>query len=224
VSRSEVALHADFNLDTIGERPSTDPPGDPDGDTLRMSESGGSVRVQESFGDLTDQPTVVTRSRNGYQIYLAGIVDPDLQECSFYTVSWRSLVAQNVQFFYMSFADANSRHLASVEYRAGGTHSVNSHVNEVSAEYTPNVAEFFELELDIETKTLSLSIDGVPMTEVEGLEFISTFANGLKWIGTDFGMLDLYSVAIDDLHVEASGCAQTPTEEGSWGAVKALYR
>jgi hypothetical protein len=219
-----VGLHADFDLDAVGQEPATDPPGDPDEDSLRLYTQGGSVLVQDSFGDLMDQPVVVTRSRNGYGIGLGGLVDPDQRFCSFYTVSWRSLVDRNVQFFYMSFSSSNSQILGSVEYRLNGVDSVNGSTNEIPVGYVPNVAQFFEVELDLQTKTLNLSIDGVPVPEAQGIRFINVGPDGLRYVGTGFGMLDLYSIAIDDLHVEASGCPGVAIEQRSWGALKGTYR
>jgi hypothetical protein len=219
-----VGLHADFDLDNVGEKPSTDPPGDPDGDSLSMSEQGGTVRVQESFGNLNNKPAVVTRTRTGYSIYLAGLVDPDLRYCSSYLVSWRSLVDRSVQYFYMSFASSNNQILASVEYRSNGVHTVNSVAHQLSIGYTANVAQLFELELDVASKTLNLSIDGVPVPEAQGLSFVQIAPDGLRYIGTAFGLADLYSVAIDDLHVTASGCPGVPVERTSWGTLKGVYR
>ncbi len=219
-----VALHADFNHDTVGEMPTTDLPGDPDGDSLVRSESGGTVRVQEAFGDMNGQPCVVTREIFARPIYVSGRVDPDLRDCSWYRVTWRGLVSANVQFFYMSFGSSNSQILASLEYRAGGVHTVNGSGNVISVGYQPNVSQFFDMELDLTTKTLNLSIDGQPVPEAQDLRFVQMGPDGLRSITTSFGMGDFYAVAIDDLHVLADGCPGVPTEEKPWGTIKALYR
>jgi len=219
-----VALHADFNQDVVGEMPSTDPPGEPAGDSLRRAESGGSVRVQESYGDLTDQPCVVSRTRTGYSIYLRGDLDPEMWDCGWYKASWRSLVSQNVQFFYMGFYSDNSQAIASVEYRGAGAHTVNGSGNGISVGYTPMVSQFFELEMDMSSKTINLSIDGAPVPEAQGLSFIQVYPTGLRIVTTGFGMVDLYSVAIDDLHVVAEDCPSVPTVDAPWGSFKAMYR
>lgn len=219
-----VALHADFNHDTVGEMPTTDLPGDPDGDSLLRVEQGGTVRVQEAFGDMTDQPCVVTRSVFGQEIYVSGQVDPDLRNCDWYRVTWRGLVSTNVQFFYMSFWSSNRQVLAGIAYRANGVHTVNGSQNVISVGYQPYVSQFFDMELDLTTKTLNLSIDGLPVPEAQGLQFYQVGPDGLQSISTAFGMGDLYTVAIDDLHVIADGCPGVPIEERPWGTLKAMYR
>ena len=223
-AQQHVALHADFNQDVVGEMPSTDPPGEPDGDTLRRSESGGSVRVRESYGDLTDQPCVVSRQRSGYDIYLRADLDPDMWDCSWYKASWRSLVSKPVGFFYMGFYADNRQALASLEYRGSGTHTLNGSNNVISVGFTPMVSQFFELEMDMATKTVNLSIDGAPVPDAQGTNFVQTNPDGLRIIITGFGMTDLYDVAIDDLHVIAMDCPSVPTVDQPWGSLKAMYR
>jgi hypothetical protein len=218
------ALHVDFNADVVGETPSTDPPGDPDGDSLRLSESGGSVRVEESYGDLTDQPCVVRRQRSGYDIYLRADLDPDMWDCSWYKASWRSLVSEPVGFFYLGFYADNRQALASLEYRGSGTHTLNGSGNVISVGFTPMVSQFFELEMDLTTKTVNLSIDGTPVPDAQGTNFVQNNPDGLRIVITGFGMADLYDVAIDDLQVIAMDCPGVPTVDEPWGSLKAMYR
>ena len=206
-----VILHADFNSDTLGEKPSTYPPGDPEGDAFGASTVGGPITVESAVADLTDQPILMKRQQIGSFGFTAYTADHPL--CGLYQASWHSLMRQRPQFFYFSLLAHNPPGeivrpvLASVIYRSAGTRrylTYNTSVSELSVSYDLDVAQLFEVTIDMVSKTTSLSIDGVPVPEVQD----RMFNQGAQWddlslrsLGGTPGLTDTYQLAIDDVHI-----------------------
>ena len=73
--------------------------------------------------------------------------------------------------------------------------------NELSVSYFTNVAQLFEVTLDMESQTASLSVDGEPRPEAQDVPFIQGADTTLKHLGGDPGLIDLYQLAVDDIHI-----------------------
>lgn len=218
-----VVFHSDFDLDTVGAEPATDLPGDPDGDYLALYSQGGTISVESSYLGLDQQPVVLTRQSTdsfGIQFW----IDPDLEDCEVFTISWRLVLNSFVQFCYLSFQSPNNRVMGSVEFRDDGLMTANSSANVLSTTYAPGVPQLIELRLDMLNETISVAIDGVPDPQGQNLVHNQAGGDGLRLFSLAFGMLDTYSVAVDDLHVTGSECVGVPVEETSWSGIKAMYR
>jgi hypothetical protein len=114
--------------------------------------------------------------------------------------------------------------MGSVEFRGGGQMTANGSQNVLASSYAPGTPQEFQVRLDIGNKTMDVSVDGVPDPQGQDLGHIQMWGDGLRIVGLAFGMIDLYTVVFDDLHVTGEGCSSVPTTDRSWGAVKALYR
>jgi len=216
-----VVMHADFNQDTVGEQPSTTPSGDPAGDYLHLSTTGGSISVESTFADLIDQPVIVSRTQSG-SIGLQFWLDPDLRDCDVYHISWRSLVDRYVGFAYLSMSAPNYTIMSIIEYRSGGGLYARGINNPLSVGYLPNTSQFFEATVDLANGLLDISVDGQPDPQAQDID-IGSAMDGLRFIGLSFGLSDYYAVAMDDVHITGEGCTNVPVFESSFGAMKANY-
>lgn len=217
-----VVLHADFDQDTVDQMPSTDPPGEPDGDSLALYHSAGDILVRSAVGTMTNQPVELSRTGGIGGLRLTARLDPDYTNCSAYTVSFRSMVRSSVFFVYMVLRASDGLIICSLEYRAGGVLSYNTVNNDLSVGYVPDVPQFFEITVDMSSHRTSLSIDGAPIPEAQDMGF-SQSADDFATAGPTFGGQYVETMVFDDFHIEATGCT-SPVEPSTWGRVKNTYR
>lgn len=221
VMAQTVAFQNDFDHDTPGLAPILDPPGDPDGDSLGLITTGGPITVQESVGDITGQPVLMDRQETG-DFGLTAYLDPDMWYCNNYTIRWRSASRHNLFFFAIAAYSANYKLLSSIEYRQGYVLTFRSSNLEVPGGYQRDVVQEFEITLDMVTKTTSLSVDGVPTPDCQGISQFNITGDGLNRVIFSPGGLDNLQFVVDDIEI-TSDCGGTPTEGLNWGAIKALY-
>lgn len=204
-----VALHSDFNHVTAGERPpngSSNPlPGDPDGDYLLFSSQGGPITVESTFGTLDDKPLVMSRETIPASFFLRLETDPDLQDCDYYLVSWRSLLQSPFQYFFTCTlmgppVGPSLPQMAVLIYQTGGELFMNGTQSALSVSSQPGVAQLFEVWLDITNQTTSLSIDGVPVPEAQDLPFFHSGSTGLRRFVFSAGGMTALQFAVDDIH------------------------
>jgi len=212
-----VALHVDFNADTIGSSPSTTPAGAPDGDSLIIYSPGGDHTVESAVGLMTDQPLLMTRTTTPATFGLAAVLDPNLQDCHQYVARWTSMVSQTVFFYNVSLRGPTGQLMASLEYRGGNALTYFSDPTGIA--YAPNVPQDFEITVDMDAQTTTLSIDGVVV--IVDRAFTSP---SLKSVNFSPGGTDLYDFVVDDIEVIGTSCPSVSVEERSWGAIKASFR
>ena len=109
--------------------------------------------------------------------------------------------------------------MASVEYRPDGVLSRNS-ANYLSVGWTYWVHQQFEFTIDLVNNTYSLSIDGVPVPEMQDLP---GSAGAFESLSFEFGGVVEASIVVDNVHV-VGNCPHVGTEPVSWGTVKARYQ
>ena len=96
-----VAFQDDFEHDVVGEPPSSNPPGAPDGDTLDLNPSSGSITVEADVLGHSGRVLLLDREDSA-GISFAAVLDPDLQFCDRYTLRWRAAIDGSVFFFSCS--------------------------------------------------------------------------------------------------------------------------
>ena len=222
VMAQTVAFQDDFDHDTPGLAPLSDPPGDPDGDILGLITTGGPITVQESVGDITGQPVLMDRQETG-GFSLQAWLDPDMWYCDNYSIRWRSASRHNLSFFSIAAYSANDKLLSGVEYRQGYILNFRGSNLEVPGGYQRDVVQEFEITLDMVAKTTSLSVDGVPIPDCQDISQFNITGDGLNRVFFSPGGVDPLQFVVDDIEI-TSDCSGTPIEGINWGAVKALYR
>ncbi len=211
---NEVVLHADFDLDSVGQPPTSDLPGDPEGDSISLSTAGGPITVRAEVGDLTDQPLHLDR-QEGYRKTFGFRADTaDHEPCDLYEASWRSLVRQQPGLFAFTFrahsppGSSAIPLLAALEYRDGGLLTFSGSGRQLSVAYATDVAQLFEVELDMAEGTASLWIDGAAVAEAQDVAFVQGGTTNLRRFSGEPGLIDTYQLAVDDIHVE---CVPEPS-------------
>ena len=217
-----VAFQNDFDHDTPGLAPISDPPGDPDGDTLVLITTAGSITVQESVGDITGQPVLMDRQETG-GFSLQAWLDPDMWYCDNYTIRWRSASRNNLFFFSIVAYSANDKNLSGIEYRQGYVLNFRNSNLEIPGGYQRNVMQEFEITLDMVAKTTSLTVDGVPTPDCQDISQFNITGDGLNRVFFSPGGVDPLQFVVDDIEI-TSDCGETPNEALNWGGIKALYR
>jgi hypothetical protein len=225
-ARSQVvAFQDDFNHDTVGQLPLRDPPLAPVDDVLIAMQGAGDFKVRDAVGDLTDQPLQMTQGAQVSSQYVQCKLSPDLRSCQNYVISWRSLmIAPSVFFVSGAARGPRGELMASISWRgdkvvfnAGGANET-----DMSVGWVPNVSQLFDLSLDMVNHTVSLSVDGVPLPEIQDQSFRQSANDLVSWI-VSFGGIGTQTIVLDDLLITATGCGGVAIEEPNWGAVKARW-
>lgn len=222
-----VALDANFDLDTIGDWPSPDLPGGPDGDTLeydgRLNGDETTAHVQASWFTLDAKPLVIDR-QVGENITLIFNFDPLYTECDSYTLTWSSGAGNPLEYAYFTLHETDWTLLASLDYRVDGVLTYNSPTNVLSTGWSVAVPQDFRLEVNPSERASDLWIDEVPVPEAQGARLMHALPDGtLGRIALHFGYSSAAIMSIDNLLVVAH-CDGVPNETANWGSIKALYR
>lgn len=221
VGRAQIpALRADFNSNTVGEKPPGDLPGDPAGDSVLLTTTAGTITVETGFGVMTDQPLVMNRKTTG--LFATGFyVRPGLDTCGSYTMRWTGMLTEDTDNIRMNF-NADLGLLAQLGYDGNGTLVLNG-FTALSVGFQPNVPQTFEFSFDFGTKKVSLSIDGVPVPKAQDVGFYDPlFATRFESAVFAMSGLEYEEYIIDDVAVDAFGC-ELPTLQTSWGTLKAQF-
>jgi hypothetical protein len=222
VSAQTVAFQNNFDHDTPGSVPITDPPGEPDGDAMELVANGGAITVQETVGPIVGQPVLMDRQSAG-EFRLRAWLDADLWYCDSYSIHWRSAARNNVFFVSCSARSDNLKLLTFLEYRQGLVLDFRGAALEIPGGYQIDVMQEFEMTLDMTTETTSLSVDGVPLPGMQDIAQYQIGGDGLQSFTITFGGTAATQFVVDDIEIIAN-CDGTPTEPVNWGAVKSLYR
>lgn len=214
-----VAFQADFNLDTVDEEPNLDPPGEPSGDEIIISTSGGILTVQPSFGAMTDKPVVLDRRRSG-SLSLQALLDPSLRSCSTYVVRWTSMLTEATGSVTIGVYSESSL-MGALYYKEDGLLEYN--LVPLEAAYTPNVPQMFELSIDIPNRKTSLSVDGLADPNAQERPFVLLNVTGtFRRLFASYGGFDNHEFAMDDIEILATDCGLA-TQTRTWSAVKAPF-
>jgi hypothetical protein len=222
VRADTVALHADFDLDAVGEAPNSDPPGEPGGDLINIRTQGGPITVEAAVGGISGQPVLMDRQESGY-FSIEARLDEDYWFCNSYTVRWRSASMNNLYFFSCSAYAPNTQLLAGIEYRQGYVLSFNGSGNPLPVNFAVGVMQEFEFTLDMVNKTVSLSVDGVALPDFQDLPQYQHGGDGMKALWFSPGGLDPSQFVVDDIEVSAN-CENTAVVPVTWSRLKSLYR
>lgn len=207
---SGVIFHAHFDSDTPGSPPDTSLPGPPAGDSIALNEPAGYILVQSAVGDLTNQPVEVVMTNGTGGVDLLGTVAGTPPTSGVWTASWKGLVQSGnwtYMFAPMVIRDSSNLILAAVAYREAGEIDFNDMFTGlgIGVTYTPGVSQYFELVIDMDAKTTSLSIDGVPVPLCQNMNFYETGASDLAHMNFEVGYTTAQAYALDDLKIEGEG-------------------
>lgn len=209
---SRQVLHADF--ETAGDAPGTPPtvtnfPGDP---WTATATAPGTILVQSTFGNLMDQPVVLsqaggacTKNCGGLELS-ANIFDDGtgVANTGRYEVHWSALQAKpSVKEAAFQVVDGGGDVLAKVAYQTVSSQQrLYFNNQDTGCAWTVNMKQDFVLTIDFATtaRTVSLSISGC--TPITGVGFLQGNRVGeLARVGWFLTGIDAGIVGFDDLRV-----------------------
>ncbi len=203
-----VILHADFDTDSLNLPPSAWLPREPPGDRLQLNTAAGSILVKGSIGGLTSQPVEASMTGGTGGVDVQGFVAGQPPTFGRWTASWRSLAKSgSVCFASMTFRDSSANIIAALEYRPSGILDFNDlfTATGIGVAWTADVAQNFELTVDLSAKATSLSIDGAPVATAQSMPFYQIAAANLNYMGLEIGCTTSQGYALDDMDIRAIG-------------------
>ena len=201
-----LIFHADFDLDSPSAPPDTTLPGPPAGDSIVLSEPAGYIMVQSSIGDLTNQPVEIVATGGIGSVKMYGTVAGTPPSSGIWYASWNGLVQQgnySSMFAPMVIRDSSNLVLAAVAFRENGIIDFNDLFagSGIGVSYNQGVSQLFELTIDLDIKTTSLSIDGVPVALCQNMNYYEAGAADLAHMNFEVGYTTYQAYALDDMKI-----------------------
>ncbi|MCG3116451.1 MAG: DUF1565 domain-containing protein [Candidatus Manganitrophus sp. SA1] len=205
-STGRILFRAGFDIGNVDQPPETTLIGDPVGDSLSLSTAAGTILVRSFVGNMDTRPVELNQiaERTG-GVDLRGTVAGTPPKTGIYTARWRSLVAsQNAAFASIVLRDSAGRILASLAYRPNGFLDYNdaSSANGIGVSWRQNIAQTFEIDVDLNTKTTLLRIDGRII--IRSAPFYEAAAADLARISMELGTTSAQTLAWDDIDITAT--------------------
>ena len=190
------------------------PPGAPDVGSWSLTNPAGTILVRATSGNLTTQPVELDHFLAGVagSVKLRGTVAGTPPGTGRYLARWRSLVhSADACFNGIVLRSANNLILASLEYRPSGqlTYNSNRAGGPIAVgSWAQDVAQLFEITVDLDTHVTSLSIDGTPIEAAQGQPYPDPTgtATNLAQINMELGCVapPQQTYAWDDIEIIAA--------------------
>ena len=183
------------------------------------AKSPGSILVQSSIGNLTDQPVVLTQAGGNCTPQCGGLTlrgrDTTFdasQDATYgsYSVSWQSLQARpTLKAAPFVIRDALLNEIATVAYETRNNAPVLTYKTRTgtivltSVTWTQNVKQLFQVVVNLDTKTTSLWIDNVAVPEAQNIPFVANVSGTqtLKYVAAEFTGIDAGIVGWDNIYI-----------------------
>jgi hypothetical protein len=203
-----TVFFADFNNSTnvIGQ-----PPGAPEvGTWTQASPPPGSILVQQSLGDLLNQPVVLNQGGGACTKCGTLLLQGNLTaftgktaDVGTYEIRWQSLEAKpSVKGAPFVLRGSNGGRLATLTYKSEQNQANNLYYNGVVvASWVQNVNQSFLITADLAAKTTSLSINGVPVTGAQNVPFQDSKTTDFITVAAEFSGIDAGIVGWDNISV-----------------------
>lgn len=182
----------------------------------------GSILVQSSLGNLTDQPVVLTQAGGNCDPQCGGLTlrgrvttFDNSQDATYgsYSVSWQSLQARpTLKAAPFVIRDALFNEIATVAYEVRNNRPVltykvrnvnNGNISTiVVGAWTQNEAQLFQVVVNLDTKTTTLWINGV-VTSAADIPFVVPVAGTqtLRYVAAEFTGIDAGIIGWDNIRV-----------------------
>lgn len=170
VLQPETLFRATFNSDAVNSAP-----GNPEvGTWSSISPADGTILVRSAVGALTDKPVELNHfgTAPGSPNLTGGFAGNPVSSGKV-VARWRSLVhSSNAEFASTGFSGAGGV-VASVHYRQLGQITLNNQTNVVGS-WTRDVAQTFEMTIDMDKRTTSLKINQIAVAGAQDVPFQSS--------------------------------------------------
>ena len=169
VLQPETLFRTTFSSDTVNS-----PPSNPEVGTWSLiSPADGTILVRSAVGALKDKPVELNHFGTAPSSpNLAGHFAGNPVSSGQVVARWRSLVhSSNVEFASTGFSGAGGV-VATVDFRPLGQITLNSQTNVVGS-WTRDVAQTFEMTIDMDKRTTSLKINQIAVPGAQAVPFQS---------------------------------------------------
>jgi len=194
-----LVFNATFTADAIGSTPST-----PEvGTWFSEVTSPGSITVQSSLGDLTTKPVVLSQGGGACDdcggLLLRGTLSSagPLATTGQYRVEWNSVQdAPSVKGAPFILSSSTGQEIARVTYSSVSSDEVLSYNGTAFGNWSRDVTQHFEILVDLDAQTTSLTVDGVPVLSNQPFT-----ASNFATISADFRGIDSGVMGWDNISV-----------------------
>ncbi len=199
---------ANFDSDDVGKPPNISPPaqGDQVWDRLELiTGQSGRVHVQDQVGDLSKNPLLLdSPTRQNGSVAFRGFVEGAPPGRGVYLLRWQSLLNSDPQVpvaANIGILDSEGTIIGVLTYRAGNLLDFNNISPEegIGVPWKLDVAQTFEVTVNLDINRLSLTIDGVAVSGFQDVPFFSQNTGGLAEIIMSVGVLQ--KMGVDDIEV-----------------------
>jgi hypothetical protein len=169
VLQPETIFRATFSSDAVNS-----PPGNPEVGTWNfLHPDDGTILVRSAVGALANKPLEVTHFGTAAgSPKLSGDFAGNPVSSGQVVARWSSLVhSSNAEFASVGFSGAGGV-VATVDYRRLGEITLNSQTNVVGS-WTRDVAQTFEMTIDMDKRTISLKINQIAVPGAQAVPFSS---------------------------------------------------
>jgi len=200
-------FRATFSADALNQPPVTPEKGSW---TTIVADPPGSIKVQQSFADLTDKPVVLNQSGGNCTqcggLTLVGTATTATEvnaQSGVYVVRWNSVEdkpsPKQAPFVIRSVAGAE---IARISYRSVSSQDFLDYNNVMlPVSWVQHVSQFFEIVVNLDTKTTSLRIDGTPVAGFQNVPFVNAAALDVGKIGAEFSGIDAGIIGWDNVSI-----------------------
>ena len=198
--------HAHFDSDVPGNPPDTTLPGLPTGDSAVLSTLAGDITVRSAIGDLPNQPVEVRMNGGAGGVDLLGTVAGTPPSSGKWLASWRGLVQKGSGpgiLGSMVFRDSTALIVAAVIYRDNGIIDFNGlfAAAGIGVAWTEERSQLFELTINMDRRTTSLSINGNPVATCQNMAFLEPNAADLAGMSFEVGLTTAQAFGLDDMRI-----------------------
>ncbi len=169
VLQPETLFRATFSSDAVNS-----PPGNPEvGMWSSLSAADGTILVRSSVGALTNKPLEVNHfGPSPGSPNMVGTFAGNPASSGLVVARWGSLVhSSNAEFGFILFSGAGGV-VANLDYRQLGRITLNSQTNVIGS-WTRDVAQTFEMTIDMDKRTTSLKINQIAVPGAQAVPFKS---------------------------------------------------
>jgi len=169
VLQPETLFRATFNADAANA-----PPGNPEVGRWSPSPTDGTILVRSAVGALANKPVELNHFGPAPgSPHLGGTFAGNPVSSGRVVARWRSLVhSPSAQFGAITFGGAGGV-VASVHHRQQGQITLNTQSNVVGS-WTRDVAQTFEMTIDMDNRTTSLKINQIAVPGAQSVPFQSS--------------------------------------------------
>jgi hypothetical protein len=204
---SLLTFFDNFDTDIVGTQPAIQA-GDV-GSWFATASQPASITVVSALGDLTSKPVVLNQGQGACSncpvLQLIGTMANSSgvpADVGTYSVKFQSLEDKpSVKGAPVILQSSDGLEIARLSYSTESSQQLLRYNGLVVANWTQHVHQDFEITVNVDAKTTTLSINGSPVTGATNVPFVNLSATNLAKIAWIFGGIDAGIIAVDGVSI-----------------------